>query len=429
MTEENNKIIEMARETKNAIEQNLKSLEDLIKQNNDTYNSKEKQRLETLKIKITEISDDLEKGMLALVDTQKGTTYEALNGLREVLTNRMGGFGEYATEMIGQEETKLVNLNESSLMNVKDITNAHFESVNALILQIGEVAEDIVKKPIELRRETDASIKEELSQAMVFERDELKSSITTLQDEYREKLGNQMEKVFMGVTLTKEGINEIIKDTLSRLEENLQRLTKGLDANFTTEVGKTQDIFHEYEGKMLNAISAMHENYETQMNRILDKHAKLTSDSLNGLQGSLNTQKDAILKQIASLSEEQKNLVASAVTQLEEKVEESRSNVIDFMGNLRDQLQSALNENTSSTQQLIKEFQDENVTLTENFSNKVTETAKVTKEKAKNTLDEAKKESDIYSKDLKTVFGEEMNKSKGNLKQFDRVLKDEEKKQ
>lgn len=424
---DNNSIINLVRDAKNKVDIEINQLDLDLKNRYNDFSEQEKLLLEKIKDQSVQITQSLESTLNNLVINHNEKNSSVLNNLREVLENELGSFGEYSTSLIGEEEDKLVNISESSLTNVKDITNSHFESLNDLIMKLNTVANDTVEKPITLTKTSNENVKTSLTEALTFQRDELTKSITTLQEEYREKIGTQMEKVFMGVTMTKEGINGIIKDTLSRLEENLLRLTEGLDENFTSEVGAAQDLFHSYEGKMLSAIELMNTNYESQMSSILEKHANETNKSLNNLQSALVEQKDKILSEIGTLSEQQKSLVQGAVVQLEEEVSKSKSSVIEFMGSLKDQLQNALRENRESTNNFILEITENNTKLVTNLNESIYASTKESREIMKSNLDEHKKLIETETKDARSDINEQVSSTKKVLKEFDKALKQEEK--
>ncbi len=427
MSETNNseetRILDLVKNTKVKLENEINNLDELIKNRYSEFSEQEKLLLEKVRDQSYQLNESLEKSLKSLVSGHQEKNSAILNNLREVLENELGSFGEYGTSLIGEQEDKLVNISESSLTNVKDITNSHFENINELINSISKLAKDTVEVPISITKENDEKVKLNLTEALTFQKEELKGSITTLQEEYREKIGTQMEKVFMGVTMTKEAINGIIKDTLSRLEENLLRLTEGLDENFTSEVGVAQDLFHDYEGKMLNAITLMHENYEKQMSNILSEHSTVTKNSLNSLQSSLNKQKDQILSQISTLSDEQQKLVKGAVVQLEEEVAKSKSSVIEFMGSLKDQLQNALKENRDSTDNFIKEIQENNSKLIVSMNDDISATTKTTRDEMKSKLSEHKKLIETETKDAKSDIKEHISNTQKILKEFDKSLK------
>lgn len=426
-TNKTKNIFEIVKIARNQLDNEIKNLDSTLKSNIDSFTTEEKRAIENLKDRIISLSDEFNINLNQRITKHEESNVQTLNRLREALENELGSFGEYANNLIGNEETKLVDVSESSLINIKDLTTSHFKTLKSLTEQFSKIADDSVKSPIKMVKEFDLEIKNQLSDSLKFQKDELQGKITNLQEEYREKIGSQIERVFLGVTMTKEGINEIIKDTLSRLEENLVRLTEGLDKNFTSEVGLTQDLIHEYEGKMLTAIGDMQENYDEQVNEILTKHMDLTTISLNKMQSKLNEEKNKILSQIKDLSTEQQELVKGSVIQLEEQVSESKSSVIDFMGNLKDELQKALNENKDSTANFLKEIQKQNSQINSELMSQIKDDNKRSKDELKSALELRKKEVDEQSKETKKLIAEQINFTKSVIQEFDSKIKQEEK--
>ncbi len=360
------------------------------------------------------------------LEDQKTKSDDSLIELKDSINGQFEGFREYANKLVEEEEEKLVNDLATTMANVSDITGSHSETLDAVISQVNTVANDSTSKAIDLIKKRDEVVKGELAEKLTMNQDKLSNSLINLQTEFQESLGTQIEQVFMGVHVTKQEINEIIKDTLSRLESNLNRLTEGLDENFTKEVGKTQDLIHSYEGKVMETNQNIQSAYEEQMNSILDRHHKATVDNVDMLFKDLNQNKDEILSQITNLSGDQQKLVHHALNQLEEQVKLSKSNIIEFNGYLKDSIQITIDDNKTTTETIIKQLQNETAEtfsqfLTQLKSNRSTiksDTAKQFKDNQK----EANDQFSDYSKDSKTKISETkavLDKYKTSLKELE----------
>lgn len=349
------------------------------------------------------------------LEDQRTKSDDSLIELKDSINGQFEGFREYANKLVEEEEEKLVNDLATTMANVSDITGSHSESLDAVISQVTSVANEATSQAIELIKKRDEIVKEELAESLTINQDELSAALTSMQSEFQENLGTQIEQVFMGVHITKQEINEIIKDTLSRLESNLNRLTEGLDENFTKEVGKTQDLIHSYEGRVMETNLKIQTAYEEQMNAILDRHLKLTVDNVDDLFKGLNQNKDQILSQITSLSEDQQKLVSHSLNQLEDQVKLSKSNIIEFNGYLKDSIQTTIDENKSTTETIIKQLQNETA---ETFSQFLTQ-LKLNKSTMKSDTSKQLKDS---QKEANTQFSDYTKTSKSKLSETKAIL-------
>jgi hypothetical protein len=358
------------------------------------------------------------------LEDQKTRSDDSLVELKDSINGQFEGFREYANKLVEEEEEKLVNDLATTMANVSDITGSHSAALDAVISQVNSVANDSTSKAIDLIKERDEIVKGELVESLTMNQEKLSSALTSLQSEFQESIGNQIEQVFMGVHVTKQEINEIIKDTLSRLESNLNRLTEGLDENFTKEVGKTQDLIHAYEGKVLETNKNIQLAYEEQMNAILDRHLKLTVDNVDMLFKGLNQNKDEILSQITNLSEDQQKLVSHALNQLEEQVKMSKSNIIEFNGYLKDSIQTTIDDNKTTTETIIKQLQNETAETFNQFLTQLKSNRSTTKSDTSRQLKDLQKEANTqfseYTKATKTKIGE----TKGVLEKYKASLKE-----
>lgn len=345
---------------KKNVENQYKELKSLLGKKTDSLKEHNKALLDTLEKQTQEALSQLEDNFQTGVKDNKETTDETLEGLRESLDGQLDSLRGFATKLFDDEEERLVNTLESSISHVSGVTKDHSTKLKSIIEKINELAKSSTNSPLELIKINNESLKTDLTNQLQMQNEDLVGSMVDLQIEFREKIGTQIEKVFMGVTVTKGSLDGIIKDTLSRLEENLNLLHAGIDNNFTKEIGVTQDLIHNYEGKLLLAIENTKVDYNELMSRIINRNADQLLENLESLQKTLNVEKEKVFAQVKDLTKEQQDLVKISLDELESQVVNSKAQVIDSHGVLKDDLDKLLASNSQTVKEMIKNAQKEN---------------------------------------------------------------------
>ena len=374
----------------------IKLLRENLVRETERYKSKSKDSLNETQAFGNKTREEIKANFVTTVQGYEKYSEDQLRSLKESLELQLDSLRTYTNQIVEDDELKLVNSLEASLTNVSDITSSQLSELQKLTNQVNEIASKSVDRSVEIFKERDLTIKAELSQELTINKDELSSKIVELQDTFRDEMNQKIEKVFMGVTMTKEGINGIIRDTLSRLEENLNRLTEGIDENFTKEVGQAQDLIHEYEGKLLQVIEETQVKYDQQMEQILDKHSKSTQATLDKLHQELNTFKAGILNEISGLTKEQASLVANATKQLENQISKSRADVIESHGTMKDELEKILTANKETLDEAITSLNSAVKTNVQSMEKILTEKISTAQNNFSEVINHGKKNTDTH---------------------------------
>lgn len=407
------------------LENEIKSIGKSIDSQSRSANSRNKEIFDLNLKKLLSSVDNLKEQLEELLNQGQSFTSEELLGLRESLDGQLDSLRGYANQLVEDEELRLVTVLETSLTNVTDITKVKSNELNEIINKVVDIADASTKSPIKIITEVNADANAELSELLKIEKEKLASNIIALQTEFRDDIATQIEKVFMGVTLTKESINGIIKDTLSRLEDNLNRLTEGIDENFSNEIGAAQDIIHNYEGQLMNTIEKTQQTYDQLMESILSSHSKKTLESIDTLRKQLNHQKDNILAEISDLTKEQEELITHTINQLEEQIVNSKAEVIESHGVLKDDLEKLLTSNSDMVKQAIEKMQNNNQdsfnSLLKNLSTTSSDQKSTLTEDITNNRKELEQSLDQFRKDT----NQQISLAQQHLKEFESSIKQE----
>ncbi len=417
------KVQDKINELKTNLDQGIKDLDKTMKSSTQDLSQKSKENVKNVNSLLTSKTDEFTNKMQESKLSAFNSIDQKLLELKESLTGELNSFREYVNKLVDSNENNLVTSVETALVNVSDITGANEKTIADIINKIGNIANKTTEEPIKIIKEHNNKTKDELTQSLEIDGDELVSSITKLQEEYQDAIGNQIENVFMGVKITKEEINEIIHDTLSRLEENLGRLTKGLDDNFTSEVGKTQDLLHEYEGRLLEAIKQIQENYKKQMNDILNKYSELTEKNIEDIKNALVSEKEKLLNEINSANEEFKGLISNSLEQLENQVEVSKKSIIENNGMLKDSLQNTLSANYSATDEIMKKMQKSQKEFMDQFTKQINQFSSELKKSYSTEMQNSQSEYDATINEYKNKISEKMAEFKSLMKDFNTYIK------
>ena len=420
----NSKAKKIISDSSSELDSELQKLEKSLDEQGKKQQSILKEMIDKTNESVDVNTSQFETNIKLQLEDQKTNSDDSLIELKDSINGQFEGFREYANKLVEEEEEKLVNDLATTMANVSDITGSHSESLDAVISQVTNVANEATSKAIELIKTRDEVVKGELAEKLTLNQDKLSSSLTNLQTEFQESLGTQIEQVFLGVHVTKQEINEIIKDTLSRLESNLNRLTEGLDENFTKEVGKTQDLIHSYEGRVMETNQKIQSAYEEQMNSLLDLHHKATVDNVDMLFKDLNQNKDQILSQITNLSEDQQKLVKHTLNQLEEQVKLSKSNIIEFNGYLKDSIQTTIDDNKTTTETIIKQLQNETAETFTQFLSQLKSNRSIIKSDTSKQLKDNQKEANDQFSDYTKASKTKINETKVVLDKYKASLKE-----
>lgn len=419
--ETNQTLITQLEATKKHLETEIRILSKNINDGINIGNNQGKDLLNGLLGKVNETIETL-KGSLddSLVNSQK-QTLEQLYGLKESLDGQLSSLRGYANQLVEDEEFRLVSALETSLTSIGDINKDHSNKLSEVIKKIGKLSETTSSSPIVVVEKNNLELKENLADILKMEKNMLVKALEDLQGEFREEISDQIERVFMGVTITKETLNGIIQDTLSRLEENLQRLNKGIDENFTNEIGLAQDLIHNYEGKLLETLETTKSNYDQEMVNIIDKNSKNLVKGLAKLTKELNQKQTKLEDDISGLNTEQQELLKISMKELDEHIVISKAQIIDSHGILKDELEKLLDENTESINEVIESmklnnqsnFKNMQSTIKTDVSQLLTETDSIVKggrKEIESLLDQIKNDSvqtiDQLGKDLGKEIGD-----------------------
>ncbi|MHA2275090.1 MAG: hypothetical protein ACXAC2_04955, partial [Candidatus Kariarchaeaceae archaeon] len=288
MTETETNLIDQLENAKKFLENEMKTLSKSINDQMNSTNNSSKEMFDELLKKLNDTINLLKSELDQSVRNSQTQSTEQLLGLRESLNGQISSLQGYANSLVEDEELRLVSALEASLASVEDLNKDHSKKMSGVIEKIASVTEETIKAPIDIVENNNVDLKDILVDALKMERETLTLSLEDLQQEFREEISTQIERVFMGVTITKETLNGIIQDTLSRLEENLRRLNEGIDENFTSEIGMAQDLIHNYEGRLLKTLEGTKSNYDQTMEKIVEKNAKKLVTALNDLKDQLN---------------------------------------------------------------------------------------------------------------------------------------------
>jgi hypothetical protein len=331
----------------------------------------------------------------------------------------------YANQLVEAEELRLVTVLETSLTNVTDITKVKSNELNEIIHKVVDIAENSSVSPIKIIQEVNQEANAELGDLLKIEKEKLASNIIKLQNEFRDDIANQIEKVFMGVTLTKESINGIIKDTLSRLEDNLNRLTEGIDENFSNEIGVAQDVIHNYEGKLMDTIEKTQKTYDKLMESILSNHSKKTLESIEKLGEQLNLHKEKIVAEISNLTKEQEELITHTINQLEEQIVDSKAAVIESHGVLKDDLEKLLTSNSDTVKQAIEKMHNNNEDSYNSLLKKLSTISSDQKNATTEDITDTRKELEQSIDQFRKNANQLINTAQQHLKEFESSIKQE----
>ncbi|MHA2249523.1 MAG: hypothetical protein ACXAD7_04125 [Candidatus Kariarchaeaceae archaeon] len=411
--------------TQKQLEQEVKELNKTIDSQTQEVDNRGKSIFDSNYNKISTSIEDLKKMLEKLLNEHQSSNSEELLSLKESLDGQLDSLRGYANQLVEDEELKLVTTLETSLTNVNDITKDKSSDLNVLIAKISTLADESTSSPVKIVQDMNAKVKEEITEALSIEKSKLTESITNLQEEFRDKIGSQIEKVFMGVTVTKESVNGIIQDTLSRLEENLNRLNAGIDENFTNEIGVTQDIIHDYEGKLIETIGLTQENYNTHMAEIVEKYSQKTLSSLDELKTQLQNQKDKVNSEVSELTKSQNEIVNHAISQLEDQIIQSKAEVIESHGVLKDDLEKLLLSNSDTIKQSIESIQSTNQTVLSNLMDNILQVTNQQTSELSEEFKTTKKEFEQSFDQFRKAANQKLNVSQQHIKNFDTAIKKE----
>lgn len=408
------------KEIKSKLESELKDLRVVLTQEVDKLKERSKTSLDQGRKESDTQITGLRKEFQQLIKDFDNFTNDQFVDLKESLDGQLNSLRGFANQLVEDEELRLVNSLEASLSNVTDITNSQVNELKALVTSVSDVAEKSAVESIKLVKNREVSIHEELGSALKINGEELSSGIVNLQEQFRDEMNIKIEGVFMGIKTTKEGINEIIRDTLSRLEENLNRLTDGIDQNFSKEVGDAQDLIHTYEGKLLEVIAATQQKYDQEMDTILNTHTDKNKAALDVLQSELLKFKEQIISELQNLNAEQESLFANATKQLEEQIQQSRKAVIDSHGVLKDDLDQLLKTNSENVAEIMQKVRSKSNEIISNINTSVDESTGSQKDSIKSMVDTIRNDIDTESTTLKDHIKQRIQRSENEVKSMDR---------
>lgn len=419
------KIFSIVNSTQKKLEQEIKELGKSVDAQSQSVNNRGKTIFDENLMKISKSTEDFKNQLEESLNNYQSNNSEELHGLKESLDGQLDSLRGYANQLVEDEELKLVTALETSLTNVTDITKDKSVELNKIITQVTDIADKSTNSPMKIVKDANIKVKDELTVSLRLEHDILAKALIELKNEFRDNISSQIEKVFLGVTLTKESINGIIRDTLSRLEENLNRLNDGIDENFTNEIGVTQDLIHKYEGKLIEAIDQTQQNYNIHMEEILQKHSEKTLDALDELNGQLSSQKQTILEEINGLTESQEELVNHAISQLKGLIVQSKAEVIESHGVLKDDLDKLLRSNSDTIKQAMKNLQNSNqetiAQLVNSISKNSSDQISTLTENSKSTRKELEQSFDQFKK----LASQSITQSQQQIKEFGSSIKQE----
>ncbi|MDH5401371.1 MAG: hypothetical protein OEZ01_04385 [Candidatus Heimdallarchaeota archaeon] len=361
------KIIELINSNQKLIEKEFKELGNILKDENNKYSKKDKEIISSFTDQTKKIIEEINSEFNNILNHHQSFNFDKIQSLKESLDGQLNSFKGYAHQLAEDNELKLVGSLDATLSNIVDLTKENTRQLVQVVERVGDITKLTTDKPIEILRSHSKDVNEQLHQELRLQKDNIAFALTNLQGEFKSEINTQVEKVYMGITMTKEGINGVIKDTLSRLEENLNRLTQGIDANFATEVGVTQDLIHRYEGKMFEAITQIQEDYEVQLKSILDIHLKKSNESFDELKVTLDQERQKIISELQGLNAEQEMHLENSLKQLDSQIQASRANVIESNGSLKDDIDKLLSSNSETIGQFLADLKGGS----ENHVNKV----------------------------------------------------------
>lgn len=380
-TETSLNIIEKLELTKKYLESEIKNLTKSINDQMSSGKNQGKKLLDGLLDNLNETINSLKSNLDRSLRESQTQNTEQLLSLKESLNGQINSLKGYADSLVEDEEVLLVSGLETSLANVGDINKQHSSKMSGMVEKIASITQASLKAPIDIAEKNNEALKETLNEALKMEREILSKSLESLQAEFRDEIGLQIERVFMGVTVTKETLNGIIQDTLSRLEENLRRLNEGIDENFTSEIGRAQDLIHEYEGKLLTTLEDTKSNYDEAMEKIIDRNASTQVNALNELKGQLTGKENDLLEEINGLDTEQQEVLKASMNEFEEQIGKSKAQIIESHGVLKDELEKLLQENTESIKEIIDTMKVNNKENTKSMQSTIdTQVRQLTKE-------------------------------------------------
>ncbi|MCE7737613.1 MAG: hypothetical protein GPJ54_22170 [Candidatus Heimdallarchaeota archaeon] len=380
-TETSTYIIEKLELTKKYLETEIKNLTKSINDQMNSGNNQGKKILDGLLENLNETINSLKSNLDQSVRESQTQNTEQLLSLKESLNGQINSLKGYADSLVEDEELRLVSNLETSMENVGDINKQHSSKISGMVEKIASITKVSIKAPIDIAEKNNMALKETLNDALKMERKILSKSLESLQTEFRDEIGLQIERVFMGVTVTKETLNGIIQDTLSRLEENLRRLNEGIDENFTSEIGRAQDLIHEYEGKLLTTLEETKSNYDVAMEKIIEKNATTHVNALNELKDQLTNKENELLVEINELDTEQQEVLQASLNEFENHIGKSKAQVIESQGILKDELEKLLKENTESIKEIIDTMKVNSQEQTKSMQNTIdTQVRQLTKE-------------------------------------------------
>ncbi|MHA2169722.1 MAG: hypothetical protein ACXAB7_07490 [Candidatus Kariarchaeaceae archaeon] len=418
-------IFSIVDETQKKLESEIKSLGKSIDSQSQSTNNRNKEIFDLNLKKLLSTIDNLKEQLDELLNQGQSFTSEELLGLRESLDGQLDSLRGYANQLVEDEELRLVTVLETSLTNVTDITKVKSNELNEIIHKVVDIAENSSVSPIKIIQEVNQEANAELGDLLKIEKEKLASNIIKLQNEFRDDIANQIEKVFMGVTLTKESINGIIKDTLSRLEDNLNRLTEGIDENFSNEIGVAQDVIHNYEGKLMDTIEKTQKTYDKLMESILSNHSKKTLESIEKLGEQLNLHKEKIVAEISNLTKEQEELITHTINQLEEQIVDSKAAVIESHGVLKDDLEKLLTSNSDTVKQAIEKMHNNNEDSYNSLLKKLSTISSDQKNATTEDITDTRKELEQSIDQFRKNANQLINTAQQHLKEFESSIKQE----
>lgn len=359
------------------LDDELKAVNHAVEQVSASSNEKSRLLFEKLLADITQKATSLQEALEQSINSNQTSNLQELKNLQESLNGQLSSLRSFADKLVHDEESRIVGTLEQSLEEMNQLNSDSSAKFKELINSLTIAVDTTTNSPIKYVESQNGLLKADLVNVLELEGDKLSKSMSQLQNEFRDKIGEQIEKVFMGVTMTKETLNGIIRDTLSRLEVNLSRLNSGIDDNFTKEIGVTQDLIHKYEGKMMEAILNSKTDYENAMNGVVNRNSDALEKSMTTLKSELEKTKNQLNADLQGLTKQQQQLLDNALKAFESQIDKSKAEVIESHGLLKDDLETLLNKNTES----INEFM--NIMKT-NSTNNVAAMVDLIKERTSN---------------------------------------------
>jgi len=335
----------------------IKNLRENLIRETDRFGGRAKEKFDQTRDEASKRRDEIKSLINGIVKNYNQFSVEELKKLKENLESQLDKTRNFSNQVIEEQQKKLITSLEESLSTVSQVTSSRKEDLKELIGQVDKLATESSEKSIEIVKNRDQQITDQLTDELKLNKEKLSSEIVNLQDSFRDEMNEKIENVFMGVTMTKEGISGIISDTLSRLEENLNRLTEGIDENFTKQVGETQDLIHDYEGRLLEVVENTQQLYDEHMEEILEKHSQQTQQSLDNLNSELNSFKSDILSKLNNLSSDQEKMLTEATKKLQTTVQKSKSEITQSQTKLKDRIGELVSTNKESINQSIATLQ------------------------------------------------------------------------